>query len=280
MSTPPSPASPGLSFAAVADAYERARPGYPAEAARWLAGASPAEVLELGAGTGKLTRELVALGHTVLATDPLAPMLRHLAAHVPGARVAQAAAEHVPLPDRSADVVVSAQAFHWFDLARALPEIARVLRPGGAVALVWNERDERIPWVRRLGELIGGPEQDTDPTQRLIGSQLFGYVDSTTFRFWQPLDRPRLRDLVTSRSNVATMTESDRERLLRKVDALYDDYGRGADGMLLPYVTRCFKAVARPRPGAEPRRAPRAEPAAPTAPPTDGDDDGLLIDFS
>jgi ubiquinone/menaquinone biosynthesis C-methylase UbiE len=273
MSTPPA-----FSFAEVADAYDRARPGYPDEATAWLAGSKPAQVLELGAGTGKLTAGLVAQGHEVTATDPLAPMLRHLAQRVPRARVVQAVAERIPLPSRSVDTVVSAQAFHWFDLDRALPEIARVLRPGGSIALVWNERDERIPWVRRLGEIIGTQDQETEPTNRLLGSQLFGYVDKATFRFWQPLGRDLLRDLVRSRSNVATMTETDRARVLHKVDALYDDYGRGPDGMLLPYVTRCFKATVRPRATADDDERPRS--TGPASPPTDGDDDELLIDFS
>jgi SAM-dependent methyltransferase len=274
MTEPPPPTSPALSFGSVADAYDRARPGYPREAAAWLAGATSARVLELGAGTGLLTADLVALGHRVLATDPLAPMLRHLAARVAGVRVAQARAEQIPLASRSVDTVVSAQAFHWFDLERALPEIARVLRPGGEIALVWNERDARIPWVKRLGDVLGNQEQNTDPTHDLIRSGLFGYVETASFRFWQPLDRELLHDLIRSRSNIAMMTETERQRVLRKADALYDDYGRGADGMLLPYRTHCFKAVVRPQP--EPETAPGRTM---TPPPGDDDTDALLIDF-
>jgi SAM-dependent methyltransferase len=274
MTEPPPPTSPALSFGSVADAYDRARPGYPPEAAAWLAGATPARVLELGAGTGLLTADLAALGHQVLATDPLAPMLRRLAARVSGVPVVQARAEQIPLASRSVDTVVSAQAFHWFDLERALPEIARVLRPGGEIALVWNERDGRIPWVKRLGDVLGNQEQNTDPTHDLIRSGLFGYVETASFRFWQPLDRALLHDLIRSRSNIAMMTETERQRVLRKADALYDDYGRGADGMLLPYRTHCFKAVVRPQP--EPETAPGRTM---TPPPGDDDTDALLIDF-
>lgn len=273
--------SPALSFRSVADAYDRARPGYPDDVVPWLcdsgSGANrPQRVLELGAGTGKLTARLVAHGHDVLATDPLPQMLGHLRHTLPDVPTAQAAAERIPLPDRSVDVVASAQAFHWFDPARALPEIARVLRPGGTVALVWNERDERIPWVRRLGEALSGPEQRTDPTHDLIGSGLFGYVEHATFRLWQPLDRETLRDLIRSRSHVAVLDEQARAAVLARVDAVYDDYGRGADGMLLPYVTRCFKAVVRHPPertGGD-GAAPRSEP------PTDDGTGSLLIDFS
>lgn len=274
MTEPPPPTSPALSFGAVADAYDRARPGYPPEAARWLAGTTPARVLELGAGTGRLTADLVGLGHHVLATDPLGEMLRHLTARLPDVMAARAVAERIPLPSRSADLVVSAQAFHWFDLERALPEIARVLRPGGEIALVWNERDERIPWVKRLGDVLGNQEQNTDPTHDLIRSALFGYVEATSFRFWQPLDRELLHDLIRSRSNIAVMTETERQRVLRQADALYDEYGRGADGMLLPYRTHCFKAVVRPLPEPEPAPGSRITP-----PPGDDDTDALLIDF-
>jgi SAM-dependent methyltransferase len=265
-----------LSFGAVADAYDRARPTYPREAAAWLAGLEHAHVLELGAGTGKLTEQLSALGHRVLATDPLDAMLRHLVARVPGTPAVLATAEQIPMRARSVDAVIGAQAFHWFDLDRALPEIARVLRPGGHLSLAWNLRDERIPWVRRLGELLGTQEQQNDPTHALLASNLFGFVETATFRFWQPLDRGRLRDLALSRSNLAVMSEPERERVLRKIDEMYEGYGRGADGMLLPYVTHCYKAVVRapsvdtddPRPGPRPDISDDG-----------GDADALLIDF-
>lgn len=235
-----------LSFATVADAYDRARPTYPVEATRWLVGYDRATVLELGAGTGKLTEQLLASGHRVLATDPLPQMLRHLVARLPHVPALLATAERIPLRARSVDAVVGAQAFHWFDPGRALPEIARVLRPGGHLALAWNLRDDRVPWVKRLGALTGTQEQQTDPTHALLSSHLFGYVETSTYRFWQPLDRARLHDLVASRSTIATMSEPERDRVLHKVDALYDEYGRGADGMLLPYVTHCYRAVVRP----------------------------------
>lgn len=263
---------PALSFGAVADEYDRARPSYPAEAVKWLVGSDFAHVLEVGAGTGKLTVPLQELGHRVIATDPLEPMLRRLVTRLPTVRAVIADAEHIPLRARSVDVVLGAQAFHWFDPERALPEIARVLRPGGHLGLAWNLRDERVPWVRRLGALIGTPEQQADPTHVLLGSHLFGFVETATYRFWQHLDRPRLRDLVSSRSAVVSMSEPERDRLLRKVDDLYDEYGRGADGMLMPYVTHCYRAVVRP-PALD-------EPDAPGRDDGDDGDDALLIDFT
>lgn len=263
---------PRLSFGGVADSYARARPTYPREAASWLVGTEHGHVLELGAGTGLLTEQLRGLGHRVLATDPSEPMLRHLARRLPGTPAVLSAAERIPMRARSVDAVVAAQAFHWFDLDRTLPEVARVLRPGGHLGLVHNRRDERIPWVRRLGELIGTQDQQHDPTHALQSSHLFGFVEETTFRMWQSLDRARLHDLVLSRSNVAMMADQERESVLRKVDDLYAEYGRGHDGMLLPYVTHCYRAVVRPPALVERRSGP--------VPRDDGGDaDALLIDF-
>src|SRR5688500_13886027 len=119
------------SFGGVADEYDSARPGYPDDAVAWLVGRRRASVLDLGAGTGKLTRSLVAAGHDVIAVDPSEPMLDRLVAASPQVRAATGTAEAIPLPDDSVDVVTVAQAFHWFEPARALSEIARVLRPSG-----------------------------------------------------------------------------------------------------------------------------------------------------
>jgi ubiquinone/menaquinone biosynthesis C-methylase UbiE len=241
MSTDDKP-EPARSFGGVADAYDRGRPTYPREAAAWLTSDRPVSVLELGAGTGKLTAQLVALGHDVHATDPDPQMLRLLAKHLPAVRVSQAPAEEIPSGDATYDVVVSAQAFHWFDLDRALPEIARVLRPRGRLSLVWNERDERIPWVKRLGRIIGSQEQLTDPREVLVSSRLFGEAEHEAFRFWQVVDRDSVQDLVRSRSNVATLPPAEQEAKMAEVLAFYDEYGRGKDGMQLPYTASCFRA--------------------------------------
>jgi ubiquinone/menaquinone biosynthesis C-methylase UbiE len=243
----PSPSDPARSFGSVAEAYDRARPTYPLEAVEWMTGRAASTVVELGAGTGKLTDRLVELGHDILATDPSDQMLQHLRLRHPELRVTTAPAEAIPVATRSVDTVVAAQAFHWFDVDRALREAARVLKPEGRIALVWNTRDERIPWVKKLGRIISTPEQDYDPTDILVSSKLFGYVEEATFRFWQPLRKQQLRDLVSSRSNVAVLDPLAQERLLRKVDELFDAYETGPDGLLLPYVTRCYRAVVRPR---------------------------------
>lgn len=247
---PPTPDQPlARSFGHVADAYDRARPGYPDEAATWLVGRAhthqPATVLELGAGTGKLTEVLVRAGHRVLPTDPLPEMLARLADRV-SVQPVVTTAERLPLPSRSVDVVVCGQSFHWFDHDLALPEIARVLRPGGFLALAWNYYDVGIPWVKRLRDLIapamGTPEEAVMP---LLETPCFGFVDKQQFRFWQPHTAASLADLARSVSWVSQLGESDRSHVLEKVAELYEGYGRGHDGMQVPYLTHCYRAVVR-----------------------------------
>lgn len=231
------------SFGEVADAYERARPGYPDDAVRWLTGGDPCRVVDLGAGTGKLTRSLVALGHEVTAVEPLPEMLDHLRAAVPGATALEGSAEAIPLPDGAADVVVCAQSFHWFDHGVALPEIARVLRPGGRLALVWNTRDDTTPWVATLSDTVCGREtiEERDAYEPVDASGLFGPVERAVFAFAQPLDRETLLDLVLSRSYCAVRSEAERAPVLAEAGRIFDAHA--VDGTIeLAYLTECFRA--------------------------------------
>lgn len=253
-------------FSEVADVYDRARPGYPAEAVRWLVGSGQSRVLELGAGTGKLTTGLVAAGHQVLASDVSGPMLGHVRAGAAGAWLVQGAAERIPLRTSAVDVVVAAQSFHWFDHDQSVPEMARVLVAGGHVGLVWNSRDESVPWVRRLSGLIGSEGLENGPGEALAKSGLFEPPERRRFRFWQRIDREQLIGLVRSRSYVAALDEGERSALLEKVGALYDEYGRGSYGMAMPYVTDCFRARVNGLAKELRERAPW--------------DEGLLIDFT
>jgi SAM-dependent methyltransferase len=241
----PNARGPYSVFAEVAGAYERGRPEYPEEAVRWLAGDEPRDVVDLGAGTGKLTRALVVLGHRVTAIEPLPEMLELLPAAAPGTFAILGNAEVIPLPDAHADVVTCAQSFHWFDHPVALPEIARVLRPEGRLALVWNTRDESDPWVRRLSEVIGNESiGENDVNDPIAASGVFGPVETAEFRFQQPLGREQLLDLVLSRSYCAKLQPQEREPILEAVGRLYDE-AAGPDGIRMPYVTECFRAVRR-----------------------------------
>lgn len=293
------PASPATSFGIAVDAYDRGRPGYPREAAQWLTGDQPLSVLELGAGTGKLTEHLVALGHDVHATDPDPRMLERLAERIPELRVSQTGAEEIPAADASFDLVVAADSYEWFDHEVALPEIARVLKRGGTLALVRNVRDERIPWVRRLGNLIGHHAIGAGVDDALDDSPYFGPVEERSFKQWQVIDRSSVQDLVRSLPDIATLERTGQESRIREVLSFYDDFGRGMDGMQLPYVTECFRAVVGIRPqatradggttaddssGVDDREQGEVEALAsalaPAAePPADDDSGMLLIDF-
>ena len=233
------------SFGSVADAYERARPGYPEDAALWITGEPPRRVVDLGAGTGKLTRVLAALGHDVVAVEPLEEMLGQLRANVPGVEALTGSAEQIPLGDEFADAVVAAQAFHWFDEAVALPEIARVLRPGGVIGLIWNARDDGEPWVARLSELTADDAvwNEEEVAAPLVASPHFDHVEWRTFRNAQRVDRATLVDLVASRSYAATMAPPEREQMLRAVGVLFDEVAGGSDALELPYRVYAFRAT-------------------------------------
>ena len=236
---------PYTAFAEVSGAYERGRPGYPEDAVRWLAGDGAADVVDLGAGTGKLTRALVALGHRVTAVEPLDEMRAELEQALPEVGALTGTAEAIPVPDASFDVVTCAQAFHWFDHASALPEIARVLRPGGRLALAWNSRDDRDPWMARLSEIIGNETiAEDDVSTPIDESGLFAPVEAAKFAFEQLLGREGLLDLVRSRSYCAKLPPAEREPVLEMVGRLYDETA-GPDGVRLAYVTECFRTSKR-----------------------------------
>jgi SAM-dependent methyltransferase len=218
--------SAAVGFASAADVYERARPSYPQDAIDWLAaqtGLGPGRtVVDLGAGTGKLTRLLLPTGARVVAVEPI-PEMR---AHIDGAEVLDGTAEAIPLPDASADVVTVAQAFHWFDHERALPEIHRVLRSKGSLVIVWNMRDLDDPVQRGVEDLLG-PMRREVPGQilgawrePLARSTLFGPATLGAFTYEQQFTTDDLCDRVASTSFVAALPPVDREELLVRVRAL------------------------------------------------------------
>jgi SAM-dependent methyltransferase len=228
------------SFGPVAETYERGRPGYPAEALNWLLPAGRPRVVDLGAGTGKLTRQIHDRGLPVTAVDPSPGMLDQLRRTVPGVPALLGSAEDIPLPAGSADVVLVAQAWHWVDPARAAPEVGRVLSPGGRLGLVWNLRDESVAWVRRLGEIIGNTEMSRSTE---VGAP-FGPVEVAHFRWTSMIGPERLLDLVASRSSVILLPPDSRAALLSEVRRLVATHPDlvGRTEFALPYVTECARA--------------------------------------
>ncbi|GAB1640494.1 class I SAM-dependent methyltransferase [Krasilnikovia sp. MM14-A1259] len=228
------------SFGQAAATYERGRPPYPEAALDWLLPTGQPNVLDLGAGTGKLTRQLHARRLPVTAVDPADGMLSELRRVLPEIPAHHGSAEHIPLPDRAVDVVVVAQAWHWVDPHAAVPEIARVLAPGGRLGLVWNLRDETEDWVRSLGQIIRAPEQNRP---HVIGPP-FGPVETHSVPWTHRLRSETLLDLVASRSAVILMPDDERRSLLDQVRDLLRTHPAlaGRDTVELPYVTFCARA--------------------------------------
>lgn len=236
------------SFGREAARYESGRPDYPAEAVAWLlepivvAGRRP-RVADVGAGTGKLTRVLRELEAEVVAVDPDADMLAELRRRVPGTPAFVGTAERMPLPDASVDAVVAGQAWHWVDPVAGAAEAGRVLRERGVLGLVWNVRDERVAWVRRLTGIMHGSS-----AEQLIsegGPQPhppFERFDTRVWEWHRPLTREAFLDMAASRSYVITAGETARRSILDEVGALFDELAE--NGIVeLPYRTEAFRAA-------------------------------------
>ncbi|HKD94643.1 MAG TPA: class I SAM-dependent methyltransferase [Gaiellaceae bacterium] len=240
-----------LTFGANADAYERARPAWPEAAARWLVPEDAELVVELGAGTGKLTRAVSALGTRVVAVEPDPRMLAVL--HGLGLEGVQGSAEGIPFGDGVADVVIAGSSLHWFELELALPEIHRVLREGGRFAFGWNHRDDRHPAVVRMGQALHAAQARTrgprwrsrDWSAELTAAGLFRDVEKAQFEHVHELPREALGDHLLSYSGVAALSEDERRPVFSEVAALLDsDESVSVDGRLrLPFVVTAYRAT-------------------------------------
>ncbi len=235
-------------FDAEARSYERGRPGYPDAAVAWMMahlppGATPT-VLDLAAGTGKLTRLLAAAGADTVAVEPVAGMVGELVRAVPLALPLSGAAEALPLAAGSVDAVTVAQAFHWFQTDVVFPELHRVLRPGGGIGLIWNDADTSVDWVAKLSAL--SPRRPTEvlrrarralgarskPTSRpssswparcrkaFAGTTLFGPIEHREFRHQEQMDGEAIVDWVRSFSRFSKLTSDEKADVLRQARQL------------------------------------------------------------
>jgi SAM-dependent methyltransferase len=238
------PATRGFGLAA--DAYERGRPDYPAAAVDWLverfdlrAGRT---LVDLAAGTGKLTRLLVPSGADVIAVEPIAEMR----VKIENARAIEGTAEAIPLPDASVDAVTVAQAFHWFRAEEALSEIHRVLRPGGGLALVWNTRDDTEPLHAAVSAILAPLEHGTPRRHKkdwaaiVDASGLFTPTENVTFEHEQLVDEDGLVERFTSVSFVAAAPPDVRADVEAQLRSLVSDSGTP---IRVPYVTEVYVAL-------------------------------------
>ena len=231
------------SFETAAAAYERYRPEYPDVALRWVVdrlGLPPASrVLDLGAGTGKLARGLFRLGLDVVAVEPGSAMLAELRRAVPGVEARQGVAESIPLEDHSVDAVAVGQAFHWFERARVLPELRRVLRSGGGLALLWNWEDVGDPIGARLAEVLGHEEGfHHDP----LDPRYFEPVDEATIETSVSLTPDTLAGWTGTTSRLLTADPRKQEELLERVRRSSREYGERFELPCLTYVY-AYRAV-------------------------------------
>ncbi|MFJ9781571.1 methyltransferase domain-containing protein [Amycolatopsis sp. NPDC101161] len=244
----PSRAERASSFGSRAAAYAEHRPGYPREAIEWgLSGATgtPRRVLDLGAGTGKLTLGLAELGLAVTAVEPDPEMRAELGRVVPSATSLAGRAERIPLPDADVDAVFVGQAFHWFDVPAAVTEIARVLRPGGVLVPMWNYEDESVPWVAKFTELgrEGARRPASTEDLRQVEHPEFEPFESDSFHHVQRRTAESLLETIATYSMVIVSAPEESSALLTRLSAFLAANPATASGEFdLPLVTWALRA--------------------------------------
>ncbi len=246
------------SFGEVAVAYAQHRPDYASDAVRWALEMAPGRrVLDLGAGTGKLAQALVAAGLETLAVEPDPAMLAELHRTVRRVRAVPGSAEAIPLPDASLDAVVAGNAMHWFDMALAGPEIARVLVPGGILSGLWNVLDDRVGWVADLARVSGpeaiGPRDTPDRWRAETASAhlpangdvaQFGSPEQAQFPHGQRRTADTLVHTLATRAGMLVMPEQERQERLGQIRAFLARCPETAGGEFeLPMFTCVLRTV-------------------------------------
>lgn len=242
-----SPGDHARSFGAAAERYDRYRPTYPAVAPAWAIGPAPKTDVDLGAGTGLLTRVLVSLGYDVTAVEPDDLMRQRLSTVLPAVTARAGSAESIPLPDASVDAVVCGQAYHWFDRERAHPEIARVLKPGGVFAPMWNERDPGQPWTEDYAVIVDGERGRPNERPDTDFGDLFGPTEAAEFRHEIPMTADDLVAVTTTRSFYLVGTPPEQAHLVQAIRHFTTQHPdlRGRDQFSMSYVTEVFRAYKR-----------------------------------
>jgi ubiquinone/menaquinone biosynthesis C-methylase UbiE len=246
-------------FDAEALTYDRTRPSYPADAVAWLVvhlgiGAGR-RVVDLAAGTGKLTTLLGPFGAELVAVEPVAGMRQVLRAALPHVPALAATAEELPFAGASLDAVTAAQAFHWFDAERALPEIRRVLRPGGRLGLLWNARDRGVDWVDRIWGVMDrvekhAPWRDHDQWSErdLPFGRWFGTMHRAEFRQEQILTPEDVVGRFKGVSHVAVLPPAEQAAVLDEIRGILATHRdtAGRDELRIPYRVDAYWCERRP----------------------------------
>jgi SAM-dependent methyltransferase len=242
-------------FSIEAQAYARGRPEYPAEILRWLTdelGVAPGQcVVDLGAGTGKFTTLLERTGAQVIAVEPVEAMRAQLLDRLPQVQALDGTAQAIPLPAASADAVVCAQAFHWFASDEALAEIHRVLKPGGWLGLVWNVRDDSVPWIAAISDIIDPYEDDaprfrTGEWRKAFTGRWFSELQLTTLAHQHvgPADEVIVARFL-SVSFIAALPPAEKHKVADRLRELVasDPALRGCATIAFPYRTEAYRCT-------------------------------------
>ncbi|AYO40531.1 MULTISPECIES: methyltransferase domain-containing protein [Serratia] len=239
-------------YQANSDRYVKGRPDYPPEIAVWLRDTlglhAGMTVIDLGAGTGKFTPRLLETGAQVIAVEPVAQMLEKLSIALPQVKTLAGTAESIPLPDESVDAVVCAQSFHWFATPQALAEIKRILKPGGKLGLVWNMRDARVSWVRKLNQIVDRHEGDAPRFYTGEWRKLFPFkgLDALQEQVFMLAHQGAAEDVIYNRvrstSFIAALPPQQQEEVIDEIRQLVaeEEELQGKENLTVPYQTKAY----------------------------------------